>query len=88
MSDSIVRRKQTFKATRWFNIGDHPKIESLPETDPLHSVDGGDMAGAIYYSSDRSDYDLVQAGDYIIEDQYGNVFCITSTEFLDEYEPV
>lgn len=88
MTTVTVRRKETLTATRWFKMGDHPKVEALPATDPLHGVDGGDAPGAIYFTGDPNVYDIVQQGDYIMEDGYGNVYNITSGEFTDEFEIV
>lgn len=80
-----VRSKTTFKATQWFKIGDHPKVFLMPATSESHSV----LEGKYVIDTDgRRKHHVVQPGDWILDEEFGNYLVCPPEMFEQLFEEV
>lgn len=81
----MYRRRERYKAVRWFKEGDHPMVESIPEYMKGYVPVVNGAKG--YLESSSIGY-FVCPGDYIVHNPDGSVYVYNPELFQHKFEPV
>lgn len=81
------------EATQWFKVGDHPEIDiykpySVVQCSPTCSDCGHSMLhnhGILWEGFNG--YQIVCPGNYIVEDEHGDIICMSEVDFNQKYIP-
>lgn len=84
------------EATQWFKVGDHPKIDVFKPYSVVQC--SSEICLSCKYPmlyehrhgilwEGFNDYQIVCPGNYIVEDEHGDIICMPEVDFHQKYVP-